>query len=121
MHDFYFGEEMFDSEDVFDLESVYQLPMEIVIHMKNKPDPVFAEHVFFFEKDDPVSSLEELMVFAATWWSTIVDDKNIEFLFLTDRHLNKKAVLLEEIIAAYFMAPEEPEWMKNEEDSRDSS
>ena len=116
-----YGDSMFDSEDVFDIENVYQLPMEIVIYMKNKQDPIFAEHVFFFEKEDPVSNLEELMNFAATWWSTVVEDKNIDFIFLTDRQLNKKAIILRDIIAAYFMTPEKPEWMNDGKDPRSPS
>jgi hypothetical protein len=116
-----YGDNMFESEDVFDLEDVYQLPMAIVIHMKNKVEPIFAEHVFFFEKEDPVSSLEELMNFAATWWSTVVEDKNIDFIFLTDHQLNKKAIMLKDIIAAYFMTPEKPEWMDDGKDHRDPS
>jgi hypothetical protein len=116
-----YGDSMFDSEDVFDIENVHQLPMDMVIHMKNKPDPIFAEHVFFFEKEDPVTSLEELMNFAATWWSTIIEDRNIDFIFLTDRQLNKKAILLRDIIAASFMTPEKPEWMEDGKDSRDPS
>lgn len=123
MHDFYdlFGEDMFESEDVFDLENVYQLPIDIVLHMKSKADPIFVEHVFFFEKEDPVSSIEELMNFTATWWSTIVDDKNIEYIFLTDSQSNKKAILVRDVVVASFMTPEKPEWMDNGKDDRDSS
>lgn len=124
-YDFYdlFGEEMFDSEpdeDSYDLESLYRVPMQMVVHLKSRQEPLFAEHVFFFEKDDPVTSIEELMNFTATWWSAVADDRNIDFVYLTDSSSNKKAILLNDVVAMSFMAPEEPEWMKNVEDDRDS-
>jgi len=125
MHDFDFiGEgNMFDSEDIFDLdmEDIHQIPMEMVIHMRDRNEPIFAQHVFFFEKKDPVRSLEELMGFTSTWWSTITDDRNVEFIFLTDSAHNKKAILLKEVVAVSFVTPEKPEWMQDGQDDSDPS
>lgn len=124
-YDFYeaFGEDMFDSEpeedESYDLGSLYKIPMQMVVHLKSRQEPLFAEHVFFFEKDDPVDSIEELMNFTATWWSAVTDDRNIDFVYLTDSSSNKKALLLSDVVAISFMAPEEPEWMKDVEDDRD--
>ena len=113
-----FGEDMFDSEDVFDAESVYQLPIEIVLHLKSKQEPLFAEHVFFFDKEDPITGLEDLMNFVATWWSAIIEDKNIDFIVLTDRLSNKKAILIGDVVAVSFMTPEKPDWMNDEQIGR---
>jgi len=121
MDDLYdmFGEGMYESEDLFDLENVYQLPVNMVLHLKSREEPLFVEHVFYFEKEDPVTSLEELMNFIATWWNAVTEDKNVTFLFLTDRFHNKKAVLAEDIAAASFMTPDKPEWMDNGKDNSD--
>lgn len=115
-----FGEGMFESEDLFDLENVYQLPVGMVLHLKGRDEPLFVEHVFYFEKEDPVRSLEELMNFISTWWSAITEDKNVKFLFLTDRFYNKKAVLAKDITAASFMTPDKPEWMEDGKNDSDS-
>lgn len=123
MHDYdFFGEEssMFDSEDIFDLNDVHQIPIDMVIHLKNKVEPIFSEHVFFFEKEDPVASIDELMNFVSTWWSAINEDKNLKYIYLTDRSLNKKAILAEEIVAVSFMKPEKPEWMTDEQNDSNS-
>lgn len=115
-----FDEEMFDPEDLFDSDEVYRLPMEMVIHLRNRTEPLFAEHVFFFEKEDPIASVKELMNFTATWWNAINEDRNVRFIFLTDRNENKKAIAVDDIVSVSFVAPEEPEWMKNEQDDTDS-
>lgn len=125
MRDYFFGDErMFESEEeddeLFDLENVYQVPIEMVIHLRNKSEPIFTEHVFFFDKEDPIDSLKELMTFTSTWWGAVTDDKNLKFLYLTDRMSNKKAILAEEIIAVSFVTPEKPEWMVNGEIDTDS-
>jgi hypothetical protein len=124
MDDLYdmFGENMFDSEeDVFDLEDVYKIPIEMVIHLKNRSEPIFAEHVFFFEKEDPVTSLTDLMSFTSTWWSALTEDKNINFIYLTDKGSNKKAILLDSIVAVSFVTPTKPEWMNDGQDNSDPS
>ena len=117
MHDYdFFGEErMFESEDdLFDLDGIYQIPIEMVVHLRHKSEPIFTEHVFFFEQEDPVKSLDELMSFTSTWWNAINEDKNIKFIYFTDRSSNKKAFLADEIVAVSFMTPEKPDWMEDD-------
>lgn len=119
-----FGEEMYeddDQDDLFNLDSVYQVPIQIVLHLRDKTEPIFAEHIFYFEKEDPVSSVEELMNFTATWWSTITDDKNLNYIFLTDSESNKKAIMIGEVVAVSFMTPQKPDWMGNGKDNTDSN
>lgn len=114
---------MFDSEDAFDInmEDVHQIPLEMIVHLRDRSEPLFAQHVFFFEKKDPVASLEELMSFATTWWSAIAEDKNLKYIYLTDTAYNKKAILIEEVVAVSFMTPEMPEWMRDGQDDTDPS
>ena len=122
MHDFdfYGEEEMFEPDDSFDSENVYTVPIDIVVYLRNKVEPIFAQHVFFFEKEDPVETMEELMSFTTTWWSAIHEDKNIDYIFLTDVDLNKKAIKLSEIVSLSFIRPEQPEWMNNGQNNSDS-
>jgi hypothetical protein len=117
------GEEMYDSdpEESFGLDNIYhQIPVDMVIHLKSRQEPLFAEHVFFFEKDDPVHSIEELMNFMSTWWSAVSEDKNLDYIFLTDSSSNKKAILLDDVAVISFMAPPKPEWMEDGKDDTDS-
>lgn len=125
MHDFDFiGEDdLFDSEDSYDLdmEDVYHVPMDMIIHMRDRNEPIFAQHVFFFEKKDPVTSVDELMSFTTTWWSAITEDKNLNYIYLTDSAHNKKAILLQEVVAISFVTPDEPEWMHDGQNDSDPS
>lgn len=117
---FYGDEEMFDSEDVFDIDGVYNVPVDVVVYLKNRSEPIFAQHVFFFEKEDPVRSMDEMMSFTTTWWSAICEDKNIDYVYLTDSLFNKKAIRLEDVAVVSFMRPEQPEWMTDGQDNTDS-
>lgn len=113
---------MFDSEDgVFDLENIHRVPIDIVVYLRNRSEPIFAEHVFFFEKEDPVESLSELMSFAATWWSAITEDNNISYVYFSDMDLNKKAIRIEDVNSISFMTPEKPEWMSDGKHNSDPS
>lgn len=116
-----YEDEMFDAGDLFDMSSVHRVPMNIIIYFKSREEPLFAEHVFFFQKEDPVENLDRMMGFAATWWDSIVDDKNTRFIYLTDRDLNKKAVLIEDVVAASFITPDKPDWMPDEQNDSDPS
>lgn len=119
MHEFdfsIFDEEgdMYDSEeDVFDLENTYTIAVDMVIYLGTRDEPVFAQHVFYFEKEDPVETLRELMNFVATWWAAITEDKNIEFIYLSDSSFNKKAIKISDVSAVSFVTPQEPDWMIN--------
>jgi hypothetical protein len=117
-----YGEDMFDPEDIFDIdmEDVYHIPMDMVVHLQNKTEPIFAQHVFFFDKKDPIASLEELMNFTSTWWSTISEDKNVKFIYLSDSSHNKKAIAIANVVAVSFITPEKPEWMQDGKDDTDS-
>lgn len=117
-----FGEDMYDSEeDIFNLEDVYRVPIDMVVHLKSKSEPIFAEHVFFFEKEDPVASVADLMSFTSTWWSALTEDRNINFIYLTDSSSNKKAIRLQDVVAVSFVTPPKPEWMNDEQDDSDPS
>lgn len=126
MHEFdfsIFDEEgdMYDSEeDVFDLENTHTVAVDLVVYLSTRDEPVFAQHVFYFEKEDPVESLRELMNFVATWWAAITEDKNIDFIYLSDSSFNKKALKIADVSAVSFVTPQEPEWMINGKHDSDS-
>lgn len=127
MDNYFFGEEMYDdmfeSEEDEDFASgdLYQVPIEVVVYIKNRPEPIFAEHVFFFQKEDPIKSVKRMMDFVATWWDTVSENKNLRYLFFTDSNDNKKAFLRSEIVAVSFMTPEIPEWITDGQDDSNPS
>lgn len=126
MDNYFFGEEMYDDmyeseEEDFANGNLYRVPVEIVVYLRNRPEPVFAEHVFFFERDDPITTVKRMMDFVATWWSTVSEDKNLKYVFFTDDSNNKKAFLRSDISAVSFVAPKLPEWIENGQDDSSSS
>ena len=117
-----YGDNMFDPEDCFDMdmEDMHHAPVDLVIYLKNRTEPIFAQHVFFFEKENAVLNLESLMRFTSTWWSAVSEDKNIKFIHLSDSDHNKKVIAVNNVIAVSFITPEKPEWMQNGQDNPDS-
>jgi len=105
-----YGDDMDFEEDLMD-EEVYRVPIEMVVYLRDRSEPLFAEHIFFFQKEDPIKSLNHMMSFVATWWDSLSDDRNMTFIFLTDKDYNKKAILLKDIVAVSFVTPPTPEWM----------
>lgn len=117
-----YGDNMFDPEDCFDMdmENMHHVPVDLIIYLKNRTEPIFAQHVFFFEKENAVSNLESLMRFTSTWWSAVSEDKNIKFIHLSDSDYNKKIIAVDNVIAVSFITPEKPEWMQNGQDDSNS-